>query len=68
MDYSSTNYYQMDETEDEEVKRNCYGRKLKYESSCDESDSESESDHEPEDRSVNISSVIVLVATPFLIF
>jgi hypothetical protein len=40
----------MDETEDEEVKRNCYGKKLKYESSSDESDSDS--DNETEDRSV----------------
>lgn len=38
----------MDETEDEEVKRNCYGKKLKYESSSDESDSDS--DNETEDR------------------
>ena len=50
MDYYSTEHYQMDETEDEEVKRNCYGKKLKYESSSDESDSDS--DNETEDRSV----------------
>lgn len=53
----------MDETEDEEVKRNCYGRKLKYESSCDESDSESESDHEPEDRTGEHESPAKLVTS-----
>jgi hypothetical protein len=40
----------MDETEDEEVKRNCFGRKF-YTSSCsDESDSESETDHETDEQ------------------
>ena len=44
MEYSSTEKYKMDETEDEEVKRNCYGRELKYETSSDESDSDSENE------------------------